>query len=43
MKQRFQRVDVFDLDWLDDEELEALQWVMLSNREIRFVRFGCAR
>ena len=33
MKQRFQRVDVFDLDWLDDEELEALQQVMLSNRE----------
>jgi hypothetical protein len=27
MKQRFQRVDpeVFDLAWLDDEELEALQ------------------
>lgn len=35
MKQRFQRVDpnVFDLAWFDDEELEALQRVMLSNRE----------
>ena len=35
MKQRFQRVDpdVFDLAWLDDQELEALQRMMLSNRE----------
>ena len=35
MKQRYQRVDpnVFDLAWLDDEELEALQRTMLSNRE----------
>jgi hypothetical protein len=34
MKQRFQRgdPDVFDLAWLDDEELEALQVSMLSNR-----------
>jgi hypothetical protein len=34
MKQRFQRgdPDVFDLAWLDDEELEALQGSMLSNR-----------
>ena len=35
MKQRYQRVDpnVFDLAWLDDGELEALQRAMLSNRE----------
>ena len=33
MKQRFRRVDpdVFDLAWLDEEELEALQRAMLSN------------
>jgi hypothetical protein len=33
MKQRFQRgdPDVFDLAWLDDEELEALQRAMLAN------------
>jgi hypothetical protein len=33
MKQRFQRVDpdVFDLAWLDDQELERLQRAMLSN------------
>jgi hypothetical protein len=35
MKQRYQRVDphVFDLAWLDDKELEALQRTMLSNHE----------
>ncbi len=35
MKQRFQRgdPDVFDLAWLDDEELDALQQATLSNRE----------
>lgn len=34
MKQRFQRdnPDVFDLAWLDDEELKALQRAMLANR-----------
>ena len=34
MKQRFQRgdPDVFDLAWLDVEELKALQQAMLSNR-----------
>ena len=33
MKQRFQRgdPDVFDLAWLDDQELEALRGAMLSN------------
>jgi hypothetical protein len=33
MKQRFQRVDpdVFDLAWLDDEEIKALQRAMVSN------------
>jgi hypothetical protein len=33
MKQRFQRddPDVFDLAWLDNQELERLQRVMLSN------------
>jgi len=32
MKQRFQRFDpgIFDLAWLDDEELEALHQAMLS-------------
>jgi hypothetical protein len=35
MKQRFQRgdSDVFDLAWLDQEELEALQRVMLANSD----------
>jgi hypothetical protein len=35
MKQRFQRndPDVFDLAWLDDEELKALQRAMLSNSQ----------
>ena len=35
MKQRFQRGDpnVFDLAWLDDEELETLQRAMLSTNE----------
>ncbi len=34
MKQRFQKgdPDVFDLAWLDDEELNALQRAMLANR-----------
>jgi len=33
MKRQFQKSnpDVFDLAWLDDEELEALQRAMLSN------------
>ncbi len=33
MKERFQRddPDVFDLAWLEDEELEALQRAMLAN------------
>jgi hypothetical protein len=33
MKQRFQRddSDVFDLAWLDDEELEALRRALVSN------------
>jgi hypothetical protein len=33
MKQRFQRgdPDVFNLAWLDDQELEALRGAMLSN------------
>ena len=35
MKQRFQKgdSDVFDLAWLDQEELEALQRVMLANSD----------
>jgi hypothetical protein len=35
MKQRFQRgdPDVFDLAWLDQEELEALQRAMLGNSD----------
>jgi hypothetical protein len=35
MKQRLQRVDpdVFDLAWLDDEELEALRRALISNSE----------
>ena len=35
MKQRDQRVDadVFDLAWLDDEELEALCRALVSNSE----------
>jgi hypothetical protein len=34
MGKRFQRndPDVFDLAWLDDEELKAVQRAMLSNR-----------
>ena len=33
MKHRFQRSpDVFDLAWLEDEELKALQRAMLANR-----------
>ena len=35
MKKRFQRrdSDVFDLAWLDDEELKALQRAMLANAD----------
>jgi hypothetical protein len=41
MKQRFQRDDpgVFDLAWLDDEELEALQRTMLSNCKNEFCAY----
>ncbi len=44
MKQRFQESDpdVFNLAWLDDEELEALQRAMVTNHEMRFARIGCA-
>ena len=35
MKQRFQKSDpdVFDLAWLDDEELDALRRALVSNSE----------
>ena len=35
MKQRFQKddPDVFDLAWLDDEELEALRQALVQNSE----------
>jgi hypothetical protein len=41
MKQRFQRddPDVFDLAWLDDEELKALQRTMLSNCKNEFCAY----
>ena len=33
MKRQFQKGDVFDLAWLDDEELHQLQEAMLSSRD----------
>jgi hypothetical protein len=33
MKRQFEKGDVFDLAWLDDEELHKLQEAMLSYRE----------
>jgi hypothetical protein len=45
MKQRFQKTDpdVFNLAWLDDEELEALtgRWCQIA--KMSFARIGCAR